>query len=83
MAMPDLVSPFPRVGGTLSAHPTGQDPISNYWPETLDFSAMSYNEVNETVTNSDLFSTALLDLPWNDNNPLWTDWMNLPDFNYP
>jgi hypothetical protein len=61
----------------------GPDPISSYWPDTLDFSAMSYNEVNETVTNSDLFSTALLDLPWNDSNPLWTDWMNLPDFNFP
>lgn len=64
-----------------------QDPIGSFWPEAeppLHFSAMSYNEVNETVTNSELFSTAMLDLPWDNNNPLmWTDWLNLPDFNFP
>jgi hypothetical protein len=83
MAIPDLLSPAPAplVHGTLNH--LSPDPISSYWPDDLDFSAMSYNEVNETVTNSDLFSTALLDLPWNDSKPLWTDWMNLPDFNYP
>ncbi|KAF1837421.1 hypothetical protein BDW02DRAFT_491348 [Decorospora gaudefroyi] len=83
MTIPDLVSPSPLVDGVLSANPTDRDPVSSYWPPTLDFSAMSYNEVNETVTNSDLFSTALLDLQWNDSNPLTMDWMNLPDFNYP
>ena len=57
--------------------------MGNYWPDRLDFSAMSSNEVNETVTNSDLFSVGLLDMPWTDSNPLWTDWMNLPDFNFP
>ncbi|CAN9096117.1 hypothetical protein CC77DRAFT_1073351 [Alternaria alternata] len=84
MAIPDLLSPSYKVNEALPEnHTMGPDPISSYWPDTLDFSAMSYNEVNETVTNSDLFSTALLDLPWNDSNPLWTDWMNLPDFNFP
>lgn len=58
--------------------------VTNMWPQPLDFSAMSYNEVNETVTNSDLFSTAMLDLPWDTSNQLmWTDWLNLPDFNFP
>lgn len=86
MAIPNLLSPSNLVSTDLpdpNTHPIGPDPIGSYWPDTLDFSAMSYNEVNETVTNSDLFSTALLDLPWNDSNPLWTDWMNLPDFNFP
>jgi hypothetical protein len=60
-----------------------QDPITSLWHEPLDFSAMSYNEVNETVTNSDLFSTGMLELPWDPNNQLmWTDWLHLPDFNF-
>lgn len=60
------------------------DDVANFWSHPVDFSAMSYNEVNEAVTNSDLFSTALLDLPWDSNNQLmWTDWLNLPDFNFP
>lgn len=86
MAIPDLLSPPTLVNNQLArpnSHSIGPNPIGGYWPDTLDFSAMSYNEVNETVTNSDLFSTALLDLPWNESNPLWTDWMNLPDFNFP
>ncbi|CAO2652432.1 Nn.00g007150.m01.CDS01 [Neocucurbitaria sp. VM-36] len=82
MAIPDLLS-LPTTNAALSSNQLPQDHISSFWPDTLPFSTMSYNEVNETVTNSDLFSTALLDLPWNDSNPLWTDWMNLPDFNYP
>jgi hypothetical protein len=58
--------------------------VTNLWPQPLDFSAMSYNEVNETVTNSDLFSASMLDLPWDSSNQLmWTDWLNLPDFNFP
>jgi hypothetical protein len=60
------------------------DHVANLWSQPLDFSAMSYNEVNETVTNSDLFSAAMLDLPWDSSNQLmWTDWLHLPDFNFP
>jgi hypothetical protein len=59
-----------------------QDPAASFWPE-LDFSAMSYNEVNETVTNSQFFSVDLLDMPWDQSNSLMlSDWMNLPDFNF-
>ena len=60
------------------------DQLSTFWPEPLDFSAMSYNEVNETVTNSDLFSAGMLDLGlgWEDQG-MWTDWLNLPDFGFP
>jgi hypothetical protein len=44
---------------------------------------MSYNEVNETVTNSQFFSVDLLDMPWDQSNSLMlSDWMNLPDFNF-
>lgn len=82
IAIPDLLSPSAADAVVSGGHLTN-DHISSFWPDTLPFSTMSYNEVNETVTNSDLFSTALLDLPWDDSNPLWTDWMNLPDFNYP
>jgi hypothetical protein len=81
------LGPFsPLIGRDTTDRNLGpvQDQIGSFWPEPLDFSAMSYNEVNETVTNSDLFSTAMLDLPWDNNNPLmWTDWLNLPDFNFP
>jgi hypothetical protein len=60
------------------------DHVANIWSQPLDFSAMSYNEVNETVTNSDIFSAAMLDLPWDSSNQLmWTDWLHLPDFNFP
>lgn len=53
--------------------------------DPLPFSAMSYNEVNETVTNLDFFTTPQLDI-WNDDGsymPMWNDMMNLPDFNFP
>ncbi|KAH6644747.1 hypothetical protein C7974DRAFT_27100 [Boeremia exigua] len=51
--------------------------------DPLPFSAMSYNEVNETVTNLDFFATPQLDI-WNDENSyMWNDMMNLPDFNFP
>ena len=82
MAIPALTTPAPLVDGSISANPLSQNSVQSYWPDMLDFSAMSYNEVNETIGNADLFSTALLDLPCNDGNPLWTDWMGLPDFNY-
>jgi hypothetical protein len=81
--IPNLTTPSPLVDGLISANPLSQHSVESYWPDMLDFSAMSYNEVNETVGNADLFNTALLDLPWNEGNPLWTDWMGLPDFTYP
>jgi hypothetical protein len=82
----ELGRPTPLVENTArnpDSVPT-HDPITNLWNEPLDFSAMSYNEVNETVTNSDLFSTGMLELPWDPNNQLmWTDWLHLPDFTFP
>lgn len=82
MAIPDLLSPLPT-DPALTGNPIPNDHIGPFWPETLPFSTMSYNEVNETITNSDLFSAALLDMPWNENNPLFSDWINLPEFNFP
>jgi hypothetical protein len=44
---------------------------------------MSYNEVNEAVTNLDFFTTPQLDI-WNEESSfMWNDMMNLPDFNFP
>jgi hypothetical protein len=83
IAIPDLTSPSPLIDGSVLANPLSQHSVQSYWPDaSIDFSAMSYHEINETVGNADLFSTALLDLPWNEGNPLWTDWMGFPDFNY-
>jgi hypothetical protein len=79
-------SPESAIDRTSTMPNTGfiDDHVTNLWPQPLDFSAMSYNEVNETVTNSDLFSAAMLDLPWDSTNQLmWTDWLHLPDFNFP
>jgi hypothetical protein len=51
--------------------------------DPLPFSAMSYNEVNEAVTNLDFFTTPQLDI-WNEESSfMWNDMMNLPDFNFP
>ncbi|KAH9872212.1 hypothetical protein IAQ61_005047 [Plenodomus lingam] len=121
ISLPHLTSPL--VDGALSAAQLLQDPISSYWPDApLDFSAMSYHEVNETVSNSEIFSSGLLEgAGWEGGGAaaaggghgaagggagavgvgvgtglgvlggaavggpgggLWTDWMNLPDFNY-
>ncbi|KAL5115471.1 hypothetical protein ACEQ8H_006612 [Pleosporales sp. CAS-2024a] len=71
-------------GASPIQHAAYTQHVANLWPQPLDFSAMSYHEVNETVTNSDLFSTTMLDLPWDSTNQLlWTDWLNLPDFHFP
>ncbi|KAJ4376554.1 hypothetical protein N0V86_006667 [Didymella sp. IMI 355093] len=57
------------------------DSISGF-VDPLPFSAMSYNEVNETVTNLDFFATPQLDI-WDESSYMWNDMMNLPDFNFP
>lgn len=58
------------------------DSISGF-SDPLPFSAMSYNEVNEAVTNLDFFTTPQLDI-WNEESSfMWNDMMTLPDFNFP
>ena len=53
------------------------------WGEPLQFSAMSGNEVIETVMNSGDFESALFDIPMEDMNAFaWMDWMNPPDFGF-
>lgn len=49
--------------------------------DPLEFSAMSYNEVNEAVTNLDFFATPQLDI-WDESSYMWNDMMNLPEFNF-
>ena len=56
---------------------------SNSWGEPLQFSAMSGNEVIQTVMNFGDFDTALLDLPLQEGNAFtWVDWMNPPEFGF-
>ncbi|KAF2737230.1 hypothetical protein EJ04DRAFT_594204 [Polyplosphaeria fusca] len=55
-----------------------QYPLPDTWPH---FSAMSGNEVIQTVLNSGDFRSSVWDLPMPDTNALaWMDWMNPPDF---
>jgi hypothetical protein len=55
-----------------------QYPLSDTW---LQFSAMSGNEVIETVLNAADQESALWDFPINDANAFtWMDWMNPPDW---
>ncbi|KAF2120295.1 hypothetical protein BDV96DRAFT_595848 [Lophiotrema nucula] len=57
--------------------------LPNSWPE-LHFSAMSGNEVVETVMNAGDFDSTLWDVPLADasNSFTWMDWMNPPDFGF-
>ncbi|KAJ4360207.1 uncharacterized protein N0V89_000767 [Didymosphaeria variabile] len=58
-----------------SAQPQYQLP--NQWPEPLQFSAMSGNEIIETVMNVGDFNSSLLDIPMQDPNSfMWMDWIN-------
>ncbi|KAF1996398.1 hypothetical protein P154DRAFT_579994 [Amniculicola lignicola CBS 123094] len=63
-----------------------QQPYSlqqNTWGEPFHFSAMSGNEVIETVMNAGDFEAALLDIPMEDMNAFaWMDWMNPPDMGF-
>lgn len=57
------------------SHP--QYSIEAAWAEPLHFSAMSGNEVIETIMNVGDFNSTLLDLPMQDANSfMWMDWIN-------
>jgi hypothetical protein len=80
-SQPGLAMPLPS--GDAPHHYPSMDAIAN-WSDPLPFSAMSYNEVNQTVTNLDFFTAPQLGLPWSEDNSFaWTDLMSLPDFNFP
>lgn len=60
-----------------------QYPLPNPWGETLQFSAMSGNQVIETVLNAGDFESPFFDIPMDDANTFgWMDWMNPPDFGF-
>lgn len=61
-------------------HHHAEYPIQNAWGEPLPFSAMSGNEVIETVMNIGDFDSNLMELPMDDTNFMWMDWANLPEF---
>lgn len=57
---------------------------SSVWPQPLQFSAMSDNEIIETVLRAgNEFEMALPDIPLDDSTGLiWSDWMNAPEFGF-
>ncbi|KAH7128300.1 hypothetical protein B0J11DRAFT_267172 [Dendryphion nanum] len=83
---PQTTTPLdPAMFATASDHVDtfghAQYPLN--WGEPLQFSAMSGNEVIETVMNSGDFESALFDIPMEDMNSFaWMDWMNPPDFGF-
>ncbi|KAF2864898.1 hypothetical protein BDV95DRAFT_508308 [Massariosphaeria phaeospora] len=57
--------------------------IPTGWEDPFQFSAMSGNEVIETVMNSGDFESALGDMPMDDTNAfMWVDCMNPPDLGF-
>ena len=62
----------------LLRSPTHQEyPVSTSWEDPFQFSAMSGNEVIETVMNVGDFDFSMFDLPMQDaNSYMWMDWIN-------
>jgi hypothetical protein len=62
----------------LSSHQ--QYPLATSWADPFQFSAMSGNEVIETVMNVGDFDSSQFDLPMQDANSLmWMDWISFVD----
>ncbi|KAF2641776.1 hypothetical protein P280DRAFT_284433 [Massarina eburnea CBS 473.64] len=85
MPAPNYVSPTAPAVNSLFApasdllqspsHPPYPPPTT--WAESFQFSAMSDNEVIETVMNVGDFNSSLLDYPMQDANSfMWMDWIN-------
>jgi hypothetical protein len=74
---------FASAAEPVPAFAQPQYPIASSWGEPLQFSAMSGNQVIETVMNSGGFDTSLFDISLDDANAFgWMDWMNPPDFGF-
>jgi hypothetical protein len=59
-------------------------PEATSWAEPFQFSAMSGNEVIETVMNAGELDFSLFDLPMQDANSfMWMDWINPLDSGFP
>jgi hypothetical protein len=57
--------------------------LGNDWNQPFNFSAMSSNQVNETIMNAGDLDPSLLDMSMTDTNAFsWMDWMNPPDFGF-
>src|ERR1700753_1531771 len=75
--------PFPQ--GDQSQPPPQYQPTP-FWPEPLQFSAMSDKKIIETVHRAGAgtsFDTSLPDIPFDDTSGLvWSDWMSAPEFGF-
>lgn len=98
--LPKIVEPTPISGVVQPSHPadplivtTGntmpslsqpQYPTLNLWEEPIQFSAMSDNEIIETVLHAGQnFGVTLTDIPMEDSNGfMWLDHMNPPEFGF-
>lgn len=74
---------FPPATDLIDSSSQVQHSLGSSW-EPLQFSAMSGNEVIETVMNVGDFDSSLFDFPMQDANNafMWMDWMNPPDFGF-
>lgn len=90
-APPDTITPispaanslFPSATDLLQSPSQPQYLLPTTWDEPLQFSAMSGNQVIETVMNVGDFNSVLLDLPMQDANSfLWMDWINPPELGF-
>lgn len=72
---------FNPVTSAMQTFNPPQYPIANTWTEPLQFSAMSGNEVIQTVMDAGDFESAFFDMPMENINAFaWMGWMNPPDF---
>lgn len=76
-------APTNNMAAIPQAPPT-QYPSTSMWAQPLQFSAMSDNEIIETVLRAgNEFDLALPDIPMDDTTGLiWSDWMNAPEFGF-
>jgi len=85
---PYAAVPNPSMPFAPGDHPQSQpqyQPVP-FWPEPLQFSAMSDNEIIETVLRAGAgngFDTNVPEIPFDDTSGLvWSDWMNAPEFGF-
>ncbi|KAF2677685.1 hypothetical protein K458DRAFT_409519 [Lentithecium fluviatile CBS 122367] len=76
-ALPSSGSLFAPATDLLQSPSHQEYPMTTSWEDPFQFSAMSGNEVIETVMNIGDFDSSLWDLPMQEANSfLWMDWIN-------
>ncbi|KAF2183714.1 hypothetical protein K469DRAFT_582241 [Zopfia rhizophila CBS 207.26] len=76
-------STFVTTADTVQSFNQPQYPAPNLWAEPLQLSAMSGNEIIETVLHAGDFDATLFDIPMEDTSGFtWVDWMNPPEFGF-